>query len=464
MVLIMSAGQALDREVGYCITSDGVRIAYSLDGHGPPLLICPQFIESFSLAFMLPPQEAFLRRLGEGRTAIRFDPRGVGLSQREVTAIPFAGLVEDLRAVIQAADLGPSAIFAPTSSGTRSIALAAEHPELVSALVLYGAYPRISEVLPGQALVGLATLARTNWAMAARAFADVGSARDEASQETAPLGEIFAQSVTGEIAALAMEGSADVDVYDLLPSLKVRTLVVHRINDSFAAPAIGQKMASMIPGARLLTPPGTIHGYWLGDTDAVLHGITSFLDERPETRATTNAEPENHAIPGTFRTILFTDLVGHTEMMRRLGDAKGREVLRKHEDITREVLKTHGGTEVKTMGDGFLASFGSVAKAVECAISLQRAMAQHNAGAAEPLHVRVGLNAGEPIEDEGDLFGSTVILASRIAAKAEGGEILVANAVRELCSGKGFLFSDRGDFVAKGFEEPVRIFEVSWRS
>jgi adenylate cyclase len=158
--------------------------------------------------------------------------------------------------------------------------------------------------------------------------------------------------------------------------------------------------------------------------------------------------------------VLFTDLVGHTEMMSRLGDERGRNVLREHERITREVLKGNGGTEVKTMGDGFMASFGSVTKAVECAIALQRAFAERE---GEALNVRVGLNAGEPIEENGDLFGATVILASRIAAKADGGEILVADTVRGLCSGKGFLFADRGEFVAKGIEEPVRISEVRWR-
>jgi class 3 adenylate cyclase len=130
------------------------------------------------------------------------------------------------------------------------------------------------------------------------------------------------------------------------------------------------------------------------------------------------------------------------------------------------VLKAHGGTEVKSMGDGFMASFGSVTKAVECAIALQRAIAERNSvhpEALEGLSVRVGLNAGEPIEEDGDLFGATVILASRIAAKAGAGEILVPDTVRGLCSGKGFLFADRGEFVAKGFEEPVRVYEVSWR-
>ncbi len=145
----------------------------------------------------------------------------------------------------------------------------------------------------------------------------------------------------------------------------------------------------------------------------------------------------------------------------RDSDAKARDLLHEHERITREALKQHAGSEVKTMGDGFMASFSSVTKAVECAIALQRAFAERESD--EPLSVRVGINAGEPIEEDGDLFGATVILASRIAAKAEGGEILVADTVRGLCSGKGFLFADRGEFVAKGFEDPVRVYEVRWR-
>ena len=166
---------------------------------------------------------------------------------------------------------------------------------------------------------------------------------------------------------------------------------------------------------------------------------------------------------GSATTVLFTDVVGHTEMMQRLGDTKGRDVLRAHERITRETLKQHSGAEVKTMGDGFLASFGSVTSAMQCAIALQRAFATHTESMPEPLHVRVGLNAGEPIEEDGDLFGSTVILASRIAAKAAAGEILTSDTVRGLLSGKGFLFADRGDFIPKGFEDAVRLYEVRWR-
>jgi class 3 adenylate cyclase len=173
--------------------------------------------------------------------------------------------------------------------------------------------------------------------------------------------------------------------------------------------------------------------------------------------------PAPSASESAFRTVLFTDLVGHTEMMQRLGDDRGREVLREHERITRDLLKRHGGAEVKTMGDGFMASFGSVTKAMDCAIALQRAFSARTESMTEPLHVRVGLSAGEPIEEDGDLFGSTVILASRIAAKAGAGEILAPDTVRGLLSGKGFVFSDRGEFVPKGFEDAVRLYEVRWR-
>jgi class 3 adenylate cyclase len=171
---------------------------------------------------------------------------------------------------------------------------------------------------------------------------------------------------------------------------------------------------------------------------------------------------------GRVTTVLFTDLVGHTEMMQRLGDDKGRDVLREHERITRELLKEYGGAEVKTMGDGFMASFGSVTRAMDCAIALQRAFAawgQEGAGgragghAGPPLQVRVGMNAGEPIEEDGDLFGSTVILA----AQAGAGEILIPEPLRHLLSGKSYVYADRGEVLPKGFDEAVRLYEVRWQ-
>ena len=167
--------------------------------------------------------------------------------------------------------------------------------------------------------------------------------------------------------------------------------------------------------------------------------------------------------PGAFRTILFTDVEGSTALTQRLGDAGARGLLRQHERIVREALKSHGGVEVKTMGDGFMASFPSATRALECAIAMQRAFAEHNESVEEPIRVRVGLNAGEPIAEDEDLFGTAVIAAARIAAQTEGGEVLASDVVRQLVAGKGFLFADRGEVALRGFEDPVRLFEVRWR-
>jgi class 3 adenylate cyclase len=165
---------------------------------------------------------------------------------------------------------------------------------------------------------------------------------------------------------------------------------------------------------------------------------------------------------GHVHTILFTDVEGSTALTQRLGDAKARELLREHERLVRDALKANGGSEVKTMGDGFMASFSSATKALDCVIAMQRAFAEHNESAEEPILVRVGLNAGEPIAEGEDLYGTAVNLAARIAAQAKGGEILASEAVRQIVAGKKFPFSDRGETTLRGFEDRVHIYQVSW--
>jgi adenylate cyclase len=153
---------------------------------------------------------------------------------------------------------------------------------------------------------------------------------------------------------------------------------------------------------------------------------------------------------------------GSTTLTQRLGDAKAQELLRTHNTVVRDALKAHNGSEIKHTGDGIMASFTSASRALECAIAMQTAFAEHNESAGEPIRVRIGLNAGEPIAEEKDLFGTAVILAARVAAKAEGGEIMVSDVVRQLVAGKGFLFTDRGEVALRGFEEPARLYEVRW--
>ncbi|MBI1884760.1 MAG: DUF4242 domain-containing protein [Chloroflexi bacterium] len=176
--------------------------------------------------------------------------------------------------------------------------------------------------------------------------------------------------------------------------------------------------------------------------------------------------PDSREAPpaeSAFRTIVFTDMEGSTALTQRLGDAAAMGPLRRHNAIIRECLAGHAGTEVKHTGDGIMASFASVARAVECAIAIQRAIATDNEkNPAAPIRLRIGLSAGEPVAENQDLFGSAVQLARRICDHAEPCQILVSNVIRELCIGKGFLFADRGKPALKGFAEPVSLHEVRW--
>jgi class 3 adenylate cyclase len=270
--------------------------------------------------------------------------------------------------------------------------------------------------------------------------------------------ELMRECIAHETMKTALAAAAGFDVSAMLPQVKAPTLILHRRQLSWLSPDIARGLASRIPDARLALLEGESGAIFLGDTAAALRAINQFMGEGEE--AEVWVEPP---AAGAVHTILFTDVEGSTALTQRVGDAKAREVLRAHEHIVREALKSHGGSEVKSLGDGFMTSFSSATRALECAIAMQRAFAEHNESAEEPLRVRIGLNAGEPIEEEKDLFGMTVIMAARIAAKAAGGEILAANVVRELAAGKGFLFSDRGEVALRGFEDPVRLYEVRWR-
>jgi class 3 adenylate cyclase len=167
---------------------------------------------------------------------------------------------------------------------------------------------------------------------------------------------------------------------------------------------------------------------------------------------------------GGLVTILFTDMEGSTSLTQRLGDASAQEVLRLHNGIVREALGAHGGAEIKHTGDGIMASLTSTSYALDCAIAIQRAFARYNeSNQPIPIRVRIGLNTGEPVAEDQDLFGTTVQVAARICAHAEPGQILATMVVRELVAGKKFIFVDLGAVALRGFEEIAQLYEVKWR-
>ena len=444
----------MEPRIQYAKTKDGASIAYATSGQGPPLVVCPSGFMQFSLYRQVPSFNALMERFGTGRLLVEYDARGTGLSERNVKDLSLEARLQDLEAVVQAARIGRFALFANTLSGLVAIAYAARHQRQVSRLILYGTFSNGAEVMPSERLNPLIGLCRSNWELASQVFSDM-SLREQHPDVALQISEFVRASCTGEVAAEILAQGLEIDVDDLLPLVKAPTLVIHRRSDPVIPFTLGQKLAAGIRKARFIPLEGTIHAPFLGDTEAVTGAIAEFLGE--------DAEAGLKLAPDAVHTILFTDIEGSTALTQRLGDAKARDLLREHERIVREALKAHGGSEVKTMGDGFMASFSSATKALECAIAMQRAFAAHNESAKEPIKVRIGLNAGEPIAEDEDLFGTAVNEAARITATAKGGEILVSNVVRELAKGKDFLFADRGEASLKGFDESVRLFEVRWR-
>ena len=439
----------------YATARDGVRIAYGTAGEGPTLLRVP------SLPFSHSQREwengsDFYEKLAEKWSVVQFDPRGTGLSERNIEDFSLETRLLDLEAVIDKLGTEPVALHGMGWSGPLVVTYAVRHPERVSHLILDDSHARTEDFMNIPQIRALDQLTgQWDTFLEYLVYMIYGYGREEA----APIVEHLRACVSPEGARLIFDSARGDDVSELLPLVTQPTLVVQHKEMTQQAEESARELAALIPNARLVM----IAGQAADDTGRIIHAIADLLGtEHAEHHIPPPPTPAPVVASGV-RTILFTDLVSHTEMMSRLGDDQGRKVLREHEDMTRRQLNEYGGDEVKSMGDGFMASFGSVSKAVECAIALQRAFARHNETGEEPLSVRVGLNVGEPIEDGGDLFGATVIMAARIAAKAEGGEILVANAVRELSAGKGFLFADRGEVELRGFEDPAHIYEVGWR-
>ena len=444
-------------QIKYAKTSDGVSIAYWTMGEGMPVVVMPAGpFSHIQLEWQWPEWRHSYERATAKGMLVRYDGRGAGLSERDVSDYSLDARVLDLEAVVDRLDLERFALLGTFDWGPVAIAYAARCPQRVSHLFLWCTWAKPSDAAWTEALEELIA---KDWEMGTETLAH-GILGWSAPEQTRLLAAFIRECVTPEALMASLNAGNEFDVTDLLAQVRSPTLVLHRRQLPNLSVDVARGLASRIPDAQLALLEGATPFPWLEDTGAVHSAIDEFLrDEVPTT--TPDA-------PGAFRTILFTDVEGSTALTDRLGDAKARDLLHEHERITREALKAHGGSEVKTMGDGFMASFSSATKALECAIAIQGAFAERNESAEEPIKVRIGLNAGEPIAEDdpggrGDLFGTAVNMAARIAAKAEGGEILASNVVRELVAGKEFLFNDRSDTELRGFEDPVRVYEVRWR-
>jgi class 3 adenylate cyclase len=446
----------MEPRIQYAQTTDGVSIAFYTLGEGMPLVFAPTIpFSHIQREWQWSGYRAFYEALSRGRKLVRYDGRGSGVSDREVTDFSLEAHVRDLEAVVNRLNFERFALLTGAMSGPVAIAYAALHPQRVSHLLLWAAYARASDYYSLPQMKVIRKLRDEDWEAYTETVGHLATGWSE-PEEARRYAALMRESVTQETLQAIAREMERFDVSDMLAKVESPTLVMHPGRASYPPVDLARGLASGIPDARLVVLENALLLPWVGDMEAMASAMEEFLAEGEEAAAPGLAAEDVH-------TILFTDVEGSTALTQRLGDARARELLRQHERTVREALKSHGGSEVKTMGDGFMASFSSATKALECAIAMQRAFAEHNVSAEEPIRVRVGLNAGEPIAEEDDLYGTAVNEGARITATAKGGEILVSNVVRELAKGKDFRFADRGDVALKGFDEPVRLYEVRWQ-
>ncbi|KKK60893.1 hypothetical protein LCGC14_3019810, partial [marine sediment metagenome] len=359
-------------------------------GEGAPLVLMWNPGSHIRQQWEVPEFRTWYGRLAQKRMLVQYDHRGTGLSQRDVSDFSVEALSLDLEAVVDRLELERFALWGNVTMGPVAIAYAARHPERVSHLILWCSYARASDSLKSPQAQALERLLMDNWELYTDTLAHYafGWGGGEAAR-------LYAATIREGITQETLRGFQHqlftADVTDLLPQVRAPTLVLHRRQFRLVSVDVATDLASRIPNAQLVLLEGESGNFTQENGQAVLDAINDFLGEGEQ-----GTTPVERAEVGAFRTILFTDVEGSTALTQRLGDAEARELLREHERTVREALKAHGGSEVKTMGDGFMASFSSATKALESAIAMQRAFAEHNESAAEPILVRVGLNAGEP--------------------------------------------------------------------
>ena len=447
--------------VRFAASPDGTSIAYWAIGEGRPLVYLPPMpFTHVEREWAIPELQRRYRRLAADRRVVRYDARGFGLSDRSPVRAELDAHVEDLVAVLDQLEIWECDLYGYGDAGMVAVRFSAHHPDRVGRLILWGAWARREAVRSDPKVQSLRALWDQDW----NTYTELASSSIlgwEHRDQAAVLAQFYRDAAAKEsISRLIVPLEAD-DVSAELREVAAETLVVGLDRQFVDLTAESRRIAALIPNAEMRVVPGVSAFFDLFDEeDQVVRVVGEFLADSASPSAVEPVQRVGSGEGSNLRVVLFTDVVDHTAMMQRLGDLAGRALLRRHEEATRSALARHGGVEVKALGDGFMATFGSASRAVECAIELQQQLGEIF-DATEPVRVRMGLNAGEPIEDGGDLFGAAVILASRIAAQADGGEILIPESVRGLLAGKGYTFTERGEFVPNGFDEPVRVFSVT---
>ena len=440
----------MDASTSYADSGD-LKIAYRTYGEGEiDLVIVPGFVSHVELIAEHPIPARFMRRLSNFARVITYDKRGQGLSDRPADPPTLENSMDDLHAVLDATASDKAVVIGVSEGGPMSMLFAATHPELVSSLILYGTYAKMVEGpdypsgAPDSALDRWGELMRRDWG------GPVGVHLWAPSMDDDPdfaewWGRLLRQGTSPAGAIALVDLYRELDVRPVLSSISAPTLIVHRSDDKIVRVAQARYLAEHIRGARYVELPGIDHLVWVGDQDAILAEVEEFL-----LGSHRGPDPER-----ALATVLFTDIVGSTEKGAELGDRRWRDLLERHDAIVRRQLEVHRGREVKTMGDGFLATFDGPARAIRCAAAVRDELA------AIGIEIRVGIHTGEVELVGDDVSGMAVNIGARIGSLADSGELLVSSTVRELVVGSGLEFDDRGPYTLKGAPGEWRLFAVA---
>ncbi len=437
----------MDLPATHYAKSGDVCVAYQIFGGGPiDLVFVPGWISHLDLWWDSPITAGWLERFGRFARVIMFDKRGTGLSDRDCGLPGVDQRMDDIRAVMDAAGSNRAAILGISEGGSLAALFAASHPDRCQALVLHGAFAKFTSWFPTQdELDAFFDYVREKWGSGDNmALFSQSRKEDQAYRMWWGRRERAAASPSTALALIKM--NSEIDISGILPAVRVPTLVIHRSNDTVVDIDGGRQLATLIPHAQFLESPGKDHTPWTGDdVDALAESIEEFL---------TGSKPVV-SIDRVLATVLFTDIVASTERAQSLGDRRWKALLSAHDDIVRRELIRFRGNEVKTLGDGFLATFDGPARATYCALSVIEAVRSLG------IEIRAGVHTGEVELQETDVRGLAVHIAARIAAKAAAGECLVSRTVNDLVAGADLKFTERGKQELKGLAEPMDLFGAS---
>jgi len=430
--------------------SGDVNIAYQVLGQGPPdLVLIPGWVSNIEIFWEEPAVVRFFTRLASFSRLILFDKRGTGLSDRVAEMPNLETRMDDVRAVLDTVGSERAALFGYSEGGVLCALFAATYPNRASALIMHGSYARLTAApdypwgLNEQERSAFVDQAVREWG------APIGIDMRAPSMAT---DERFRQwwarflrlSASPAAFATLSHMNAQMDIRQVLPAIRVPTLILHSVNDRNLDVRGSRYLAERIPGAELVELSGPDHVPWLSDADIVVDEVEEFL-----TGARHAPEPER-----VLATVMFTDIVGASERAAGLGDRRWHDLLDSHHALIRRQLNHFRGREIDTAGDGFLATFDGPARAVRCASTISDGVRSLG------IEVRAGLHTGE-CEMMGDkLAGIAVHIGSRVAALARPGEVLVSSTVKDLVAGSGLSFQDRGIQSLKGIPGEWRLFAV----